>query len=394
MNSELVQQILSYFKFNIEEIVAISILFILLLLQIYFYIKVYRRPYTYACTNQEYDGVAERKKMPKVSVIISSENEVDNLAENLPLILEQDYPDFEVIVVNDGSTDESDTLLKRLSGQYPNLYQTFLPLSTDRKFARHKLALTVGIKAAKGEVLLFTEPYCSPDSNQWIKRMATKFSDKTEVVLGYSYYEKTKHFANRIARFDNLLFSMHYLSKAIKERPYVGVYRNVAFKKELFFANKGFASFLNIENGEDIFINQIVNKTNTEVVLEQDSFVKTKINSYAMWRLIKKNYSVARSMFKKGARGTFKMEVITRYLFYILFIALIIYSVLMQSWAVMGIAILLFLIRLIVQLNVIKKISSYFYGGKFYFSLIIMDLLQPMYNNHFKTRAKRINGRK
>lgn len=394
MNSELVQQILSYFKFNIEEIVAVSILLILLLLQIYFYIKVYRRPYTYACANQKYDGISDGKIYPKVSVIIASENEVDNLKENLPLILEQDYPDFEVIVINDGSTDESDTLLKSLSGRYPNLYQTFLPLSTDRRFARHKLALTVGIKAAKGEVLLFTEPYCFPDSDQWIKRMASKFSDKTDVVLGYSYYEKINKFANRIARFDNLLFSMHYLSKAIKERPYVGVYRNVAFKKELFFANKGFASFLNVENGEDIFINQIVDRTNTEVVLEQDSFVRTKINSYAMWRLIKKNYSVARSMFKKGARGTFKLEVITRYFFYILFIALVVYSALMQEWALMGITILLFLIRLTVQLNVLKKISNYFHGGKFYFSLIVMDLLQPIYNNRFKTRAKRISGRK
>lgn len=394
MDSELVQQLLSYFKFSIEEIVTISILFVLLLLQIYFYIKVYRKPYTYVCANLENDEISERKVLPKVSVIISSENEVDNLAENLPIILEQDYPDFEVIVVNDGSTDESDTLLKALCGKYPNLYQTFLPLSTDRKFARHKLALTVGIKAAKGDVLLFTEPYCCPESDQWIKCMANKFSDKTEVVLGYSYFEKTKNFANRIARFDNLLFSMHYLSRAIKERPYVGVYRNVAFKKELFFENKGFASFLNVENGEDVFINQIVNRTNTEVALEQNSFVRTKINSYAMWRLIKKNYSVARPLFKKGARGTFKNEAITRYLFYILFIALMVYSVFMQNWALMGITILFFFIRLAVQLNVMKKISTYFNGGKFYFSLIIMDLLQPIYNNHFKTRAKKVSGRK
>lgn len=395
MDDQLIQQVLSYFQFNIIEIIILSLFLILFIVQVYFYIRYYRKPFNFADMGDDRPSIADNstRRYPMVSVIISSENEADNLAINLPLILEQDYPNFEVIVINDGSTDETDTLLQSLKLRYSHLYQTFLPLSNDKQFGRHKLALTIGIKAAKGEVLLFTEPYCRPISNQWMKRLAAKISDKTDVVLGYSYYIRTNSFYNRVARFDNHLFSMQYLSKAIIEKPFTGTYRNVAFKKQLFFDNKGFSSHLNIENGEDLFINHIVNNKNTEVSLSQDSFIETSLNSFALWQQIKKNYSIARSCFKNHEASVFSVEAGSRYLFYLLFIGSIVYSSVFQQWAMLAITILLFLIRFSMQVFIMNKSTQYFHSGRFYFSIIIMDIIQPVYNLFFKTRPRQVNGR-
>lgn len=393
MNNELAEQILSYFYLDKVETIALSLLFIFFVVQIFFYLRYYRKPYNFVGNNENGCGIISGNR-PMVSVIVVSKNEVESLAENLPLILEQKYPDFEVIVVNDGSTDESHELLESLRLQYPNLYQTFLPLSSDTQFGRRKLALTIGIKAAKGDVLLFTEPYCRPVSDHWIAQLTGKLSEQTDVVLGYAYYKINKLFYNRIARFDNHLFAMQYLSKAIMEKPFTGTYRNVAFKKHLFFDNKGFSSHLNLENGEDLFINQIVNSNNTEVALSSDSFVETSLSSFSMWRHLKKDYSVAKAHFKNSGTSIFTVESATRYFFYILFVVLAVYSGILQNWGLMTCAILLFFIRWLVQFTIIRKSSHYFNSGTFRFSLIVMDILQPIYNFRFKTHAKGARGKR
>lgn len=393
MNNEITEQILSYFQFGIIEIVAISILFLLLLFQLFFYFYYYRRPYNYTC-NYNVDELSAKNTYPMVSVIISSENEAEYLADNLPLILKQDYPNFEVIVVNDGSTDESNDILEGLKLRYNNLYQTYLPLSGDNKIGRRKLTYTLGIKAAKGDILLFTEPYCKPVSNKWIRYMVNDISEKTDVVLGYSYYAHSDRFYNRIARFDNHISSMQYISMAIMDKPFIGTYRNIAFRKHLFFDNKGFSSFLNFENGEDLFINQIVNNTNTSVALSQDSMVETNLNSFSLWRSIKKNYSMTRSRIRGGNKSGFKLESASRYLFYILFVMLVSFASIESEWGLLGLAVLFFIIRLSVQLTLINRSARYFNSGIFHFSLPLMDILQPIYNMRFRSRSKKVNGKR
>lgn len=384
----MIEQILSYFIFSEVEIIALSVFFLFFLIQLFFYFNYYKKPYSYA-KKIDGDSYESSQPKPKVSVIISSENEAVELAKNLPAILSQDYPDFEVIVVNNGSTDESDELLLSLKLNNPHLYHTYLPSSPDKRFGSKKLAYTIGIKAAKGDILLFTEPHSKPVSHKWISSMVDEISDEKEVVLGYSYYKKTKQFFNRIARFDNLLFSMQYLSMAIKKKPFTGTYRNLAFKKHLFFENKGFAAHLALENGEDVFINQIVNAENTVVALSQDSFIETSIDRFSLWKQIKKSYSVAKAHFNSSVPALFGFEAFSRYVFYALMICLITYAALFQNWAMLGIAVFFFLFRLIVQLIIMNKSAKYFHSGIFHFSLLLMDVFQPIYNLKFRTRQKR-----
>lgn len=391
----MVEQILSYFIFSSVEIIAISVSFLFFLIQLFFYFSYYKTPYTYA-KKMDRESRAEAVSKPRVTVIIASENEGNELAKNLPFILEQDYEDFEVVVVNNGSTDETDEVLNSLKLRYPHLYYTYLPYSTDdESFNKRKLALTLGIKAAKGDVLLFTEPYSKPVSKNWISSVIREISEEKDVVLGYAYYRKTKKLFNSLARFDNHFFSMQYLSMAIKKKIFTGTYKNIAFKKSLFFENKGFASFLNVENGEDVFINQIITKDNTAVAISQDSFVEISLESFSLWKQIKKSYSLAKKYFKGKATSLFAFEVLTRYFFYIAIIALIVYGAVVGQWAVLGIAVFLFLFRLIVQLVIFNKSAKYFYTGKFYSTFFLLDIFQPIYNMRFITRNRgNLRGRK
>src|ERR1700761_612943 len=131
-----------------------------------------------------------------VSVIISARNEARNLNENLPAILQQNYPDFEVVVVNDCSFDSSDVVLEVLKETYPHLKIVTIT-EHDRFKTGKKFALTLGIKAAKNEYLLFTDADCQPASVHWITRMAANFSNKkTEIIIGYSPYKRTRNILN------------------------------------------------------------------------------------------------------------------------------------------------------------------------------------------------------
>ncbi|HLW39046.1 MAG TPA: glycosyltransferase, partial [Brumimicrobium sp.] len=207
-----------------------------------------------------------------ISIIISARNEEDNLAEFLPYILEQDYPNFEVIVVNHQSTDGTEYILKAFQETHSHLRVITLERDKHLAFGK-KLPLTVGIKGAKHNHLLLTDADCMPTSNQWLKIMASKFSDKKEIVLGYAPLRKTKGFLNKLIRFDTAFIALNYLSFAKAGTPYMGVGRNLAYTKDLFLKNKGFKSHYSIQSGDDdLFIQEVAKKKNYTISLSPDSF--------------------------------------------------------------------------------------------------------------------------
>ncbi|MFW6370156.1 MAG: glycosyltransferase [Bacteroidota bacterium] len=180
-------------------------------------------------------------KSHPVSVIICAKNEVKNLQNNLPAILEQKYKDFEVIVVDDGSEDNTLEVLHGFKQKYKHL--KFTSIAENNRFTHgKKLAITVGIKAAKNEWLLFTDADCAPASEYWISGMQQAFTDEAEIVLGYGGYRREKGLLNLIIRFDTMVIAINYLSAALARMPYMGVGRNMAYRKQLFFKNKGFAN--------------------------------------------------------------------------------------------------------------------------------------------------------
>jgi len=380
------EQIFSFFRFDTIEIVATVSLFVLLLIQIFFYLRYYNKPLSFQNKRIKEGSHPPLKSRPSVSVIITAKDESSNLEQTLPAILSQDYPDYEVIVVNNGFTEETDTLLKLLQHDNPHLYHTFLPERADRDSMRKKMAMTIGIKAAKKDVLLFTEADTIPASNKWIESMMQEMTDDKDVVLGYCYFEKTKRFFERIARFDNLLYSLQYLSMALLKKPFTGVYRNIAFRKELFFENKGFSHFLNYEHSEGLFLNYIMTTENAAVALSEDSFVSARLVSKSQWEGIKLYQAKIKRSFRnfKTASRIFSLETSSRLLSYLLFAAIAAYNIITYNWGVLAICSLIFIIQLWIKLSVIGKSAKYFKAGKFWFSFIIVDLLQPFYNLIFR----------
>jgi poly-beta-1,6-N-acetyl-D-glucosamine synthase len=209
---------------------------------------------------------------PPASIIICAKNEDHNLPEFLPLILNQDYPDYEVVVVDDCSSDNTPDVLREFEKKYKHL--KVITVKEDKKHHHgKKFAVMVGIKGAKNEHLLFTDGDCKPIDRQWVKKMMQNFSNDVEIVLGYSKYEKFPGLLNKIIRFDTFHIALQYLSFAKAGYPYMGVGRNMAYKKSLFFKQKGFATHYHIESGDDdLFINQAATRTNTSAEISPESF--------------------------------------------------------------------------------------------------------------------------
>ncbi|HNW97001.1 MAG TPA: glycosyltransferase [Bacteroidales bacterium] len=238
--------------------------------------------------------IVPEKNYP-VSVVICAKNEYSNLKKNLPLILEQEYANFEVVLVNDCSDDDSHYLLKNMSEQYPHLSVVTIKQNVNF-FSGKKFALAVGIKSAKHDLVLLTDADCTPKSKRWIFEMQKNFSDKNQIILGYSGYEKRKGFLNQLIRFDTIYTAIQYLSWSLSGMTYMGVGRNLAYNKELFFKNKGFTSHYQIPSGDDdLLINQIAKNNNAciEISHESQTFSAPK-TSYSDWfRQKKRHYSTS-----------------------------------------------------------------------------------------------------
>ncbi|WP_374163362.1 glycosyltransferase [Arcticibacter sp. MXS-1] len=198
------------------------------IVQLYFILLKHTRLRSY----QEEEWQESADQLP-VSVIICARNEQKNLEENLPLVLEQDYKNFEVVVVNDCSSDDSHLVLQRYAAQYPHL--KIVNISEHARFKHgKKFAVTLGIKAASHEYLLFTDADCRPASQHWVDLIQRKFQGGREIVLGYSPYARKGGILNALIRFETFFTGLNYLSFSLAGRPYMGVGRNLAYTRSLF----------------------------------------------------------------------------------------------------------------------------------------------------------------
>ncbi|MGI4750913.1 MAG: glycosyltransferase [Janthinobacterium lividum] len=341
-------------------------------IQLYFLISQY-----FALRKLDTQPVASTQNLP-VSVIICARNEAKNLQENLPFILNQQYPDFEVVVVNDCSSDESSHILDQFKTGYSNL--KLVTVAEHRRFKTgKKFALTMGIKAAKNEHLLLTDADCKPESDQWIELMQQGFSEEKDIVLGYSPYQKTSGFLNTFVRFETVKTAISYLSAALNKKPYMGVGRNLAYTKSLFFSSKGFASHMHVLSGDDdLFINQNANATNTAVQIlpGAHTFSETKSNLRAYYRQKKRHMGVGK-YYKRKNRVLITLDALSGFLFYIFLIVLIcikVEPVIVAST---------FIFRLISQYFVYPAIFKKLNAGDLIWKFPLLDLFYYLYLNVF-----------
>jgi len=323
-----------------------------------------------------------KSKKPPVSVIICAQNEEKNLKEFLPEILEQDYPDYEVIVVDDCSTDSTAEVLAGFKKQYPHLKVTFI--NKDDKFSHgKKLALTIGIKAAKNEWLLLTDADCKPMSKKWISNMASNFTENTFVVLGYGGYMRKKSILNNIIRFDTLFIAIQYITFALKGKPYMGVGRNLAYRKSLFFKNKGFSKHYHILSGDDdIFVNEVTNKHNTKVEFSSKSqILSVPQNTFSGWFKQKIRHFQTGKYYKFSSKFTLGLEVLSRILFYYSFILLLIFVNKELIYFVLG----GFFIRFVLQIVVFKYAIIRFNEKNLLVPSFAYDFILPYFNFIFIT---------
>jgi poly-beta-1,6-N-acetyl-D-glucosamine synthase len=313
-----------------------------------------------------------------ISVIISARNEAPNLLINLPLILQQNYPDFEVIVINDCSYDGTEEILKGIRENYPELKVVTIT-EHDRFKTGKKFALTLGIKAAKNEHLLFTDADCKPASEHWITRMVANFEPDVEIILGYSPHIRTRNFLNALIRFETIKTAINYLSSAVRGNAYMGVGRNLAYTKSLFFSVKGFASHMHVLSGDDdLFVNQNATSTNTVIEAHPDSFVYTdaKTSVGSLFRQ-KKRHMGAGKLYKGKHRRALTVDALTGFLFYILLTLSLVFN--FNPLIALG----LFMFRLIIQLIVYSKLFKRLDGKDLLWYFPFIDMIYYIYLNTF-----------
>ncbi|MFT4525461.1 MAG: glycosyltransferase involved in cell wall biosynthesis [Bacteroidia bacterium] len=315
--------------FSNTSMIILSLLGVATLIQLGYYLGVFLRLVRY----QPQDNLDS--KTP-VSVIICARNEADNLKENLPLILDQQYSEFEVVVVNDHSVDETEGLMIDWRAAYPNL--KFVNLTDDNTFMEgKKFAVTMGIKGATHERLIFTDADCKPTSKRWLELMSAQFSTSKKIVLGYGAYEKLPGFLNKMIRFDTFFIALQYMSYALAGIPYMGVGRNMAYTKDLFFKTKGFIKHRNISSGDDdLMVNEVATGKNTAIQPHSDSHtVSAPKKSWSTWFTQKRRHLTTGAHYRFTTKLQLGLFMMSQILFFTLvFIGLFVSPI---RWYVLGI---------------------------------------------------------
>ncbi len=314
------------------------------LIQLFFYTGLFSRLAFYRKRSRN------QSQQHPVSVVICARDEDENLARNLPGVLVQTYPSTnEVIVVNDNSVDDSKYILQELKKTFKSL--NIVELTQEAKLINgKKYPLSVGIREARHEVFLLSDADCVPSSEYWIQKMQDGYDRDVEIVLGYGAYHKRPGLLNKLIRFETFHTALQYLSYALAGMPYMGVGRNLSYKKDLFLRNKGFSSINHIPSGDDdLFINKVATAKNTAVIIDPDAVTRSvPKTTWSGWLKQKSRHYTTAKFYKPKHKFLLGLYFISQFLFY----PFLVLSALFFDWRF---ALALFGLRLIVQAIIFYK---------------------------------------
>lgn len=321
-----------YDSISTVEFMLIVALAVTLFYEIYYYLR-----YIWLRTSKP-----ASEECPPVTVIVCAKNEAYILRDYLQSLVEQDYPEYEVIVVNDGSEDETPTLLGEYSKRYSHFRSTFVPVGA-RVCSSKKLALSLAIKSARYEHLLLTDADCRPESKQWIRQMMSGFGEGKQLVLGFGAYFVENKAINRLIQYDTLFNGLQYLGMACTGKAYMGVGRNLAYLKSTFLQSGGFSGLINECAGDDdLVVNRVATSTNTAIVTTPDSVTWSEPKgSWQEWIHQKRRHLSVSRLYTHRSRLRIGFEPVMRAVFYALIIAILIISQNWQVWAMAGIILVL-----------------------------------------------------
>ncbi|MDR1624192.1 MAG: glycosyltransferase [Tannerellaceae bacterium] len=368
-----------FFVFNFPELIAIGSVIALLIVQLLYYVISYSRPYK-KMKIRAADKNSETETTQPVSVIVYTKNESYNLKKYLPSLLSQDYPSYEVIVINDGSTDESDDVLKLFEHDYKHLYHTFIPQES-KYLSRRKLSLTLGIKAAKNDILLFTEADCHPVSKDWIRAMTQNYTNDVSLVLGFCAYTGGKGFLHKLISYDNLINGLEYISSALKNNPFGGNGKNLSYRRRLFFEHKGFSKSLSLHAGDDdLFVNETANGLNTQVEYSKKSITKmAPVERFAIWKSMKISRAATQHHYKGRQLFFYRMEKAASLLFLLAVVISIVLG-LARNLVVSGIALVCYMLLFTTKAVVLKR-SATMLQQKISIALLpLLEIIQPLFD--------------
>lgn len=310
-----------------------------------------------------------------VSVIICAWNEEDNLKKNLQSILEQDYPEFEVIVVNDHSMDETDLLLHAWQQKYDHL--RVINLSKQNAQMRgKKFAISMGIKGAKHENLVFTDADCRPNSKHWLRAMAQGLKGEKKIVLGYGGFEKKPGIFNKLYRYESVHIAMQYMSYALAGMPYMGVGRNLAYKKELFFQTKGFIKHRHVASGDDdLLVNEVSTGKNTIIEIQKEAHtLSMPSENFSAWWLQKRRHLSTGSFYRPSSKIFLGFFTLSHLFFYLSFFGIL--SMETLYWlALCGIG-----LKWLVHLSIMQVVTRLLNERDLLLFSLLGDLFSPFFN--------------
>jgi glycosyltransferase involved in cell wall biosynthesis len=287
---------IDFFSNYLPEIL-LTLFGIVALLQILYYVIIFFR---FSFHKQK--PIEPHENIP-VSIVIVAKNDAHHLIKTIPELLAQDYPQFEILIVNDNSNDETPQLVKDFQYRYSNIKLVDLESSVTNIKGK-KFPLSLGIKAATYEHVILTDADCFPASNQWVRLMTRHFSKTTSIVLGFNSIRKKLGFFNALIRFDKLHQAIQYFSYCLAKIPYMGVGQNLAYTKSIFFNNRGFASQNHLQFGDDdLFINQVANSWNCAIEYQKEAHTISRPDrNFNNWFLLKIFRSRTRKLYTKADR--------------------------------------------------------------------------------------------